>query len=103
MRRAQVGIELQSLFQRWDSPAVVPVLKVGLSKTYEPRSDGWRQLGCLAVLRNGLTKVTALFRGSTCLHMLQGLRRRTLPRKKKEYESAYHGFSGSTTSRNWPA
>src|SRR5215475_10363272 len=103
MRRPQFGIELQGLFQRRDGPAVVPVLQVGLAKTNESRSYAWRQLGCLAVLRNGLTKIATLLRRSTGLHVLQGLWRRTLPGEKKQYEGTNHGFSGSTTSRNWSA
>src|SRR5262245_7691979 len=103
MRRMQIGAQVQSLFQRRNRTSKIVVFKVGLSQADKSLGDCRFELRDLTVFRDGSFELPILLRLSASLHMLQGLRRRALQREKEHKKGRNHGFSGSTTSRNWSA
>src|SRR6202035_4435689 len=103
VRTRQIRRQFHRVLKRRDGGAVIAIFHVGLAEVYETVGQLGRELGDFLVLLNRHLEMPLLISFSARLQMLQCLGRNRLPSQPNCQNNADHGFSGSTTSRNWSA
>src|ERR1700722_7684881 len=103
VRTRQVRSKFHRTLKRRDGGAVVAIFHVGLPEVYKSVGQLGRELGDLLVLLNRHIEMPLLIGFCAGLQMLQRFGGNGLPGQPQCQKNANHGFSGSTTSRNWSA